>query len=517
MEIDMRRRTLLELAMAAALAPAAARAQAGAGGETLTIGMIRDLQGALDPTTRLSTPEANVLKAVCPGLIAFKPSSFEWQLALAKSIGLEGDTTIGFELAPGHQFTDGFGEVTAEDVKFSFERFRQKDATGKLPTYAADWEALDTVEVTGKYTGKIRLKSPSPMLWTTVLPDASGCIISRKALEQGAYRTDKPPVRVIGAGSYTFAEWTPNQRTVLRANPDWKGAPAAFKEIVLRPIRDPKTTELALRSNELQFAAVDPQNRMAVAKVAGTKVLSHDSINMVWLGINVEKKPFDNPRVRQAIRAAIDVNQVVEGGWNASAAPAAGPIAPGLLGYWEDAPKPGRDVAAARMLLQDAGLMGLSARLTLLNVPAYTNAAVIIQSQLEDAGMKIDLDVQDSGSFWSAGGGQRGHDLELSLQRFGGKADPAFQMQWFVSGQIGEWNWERWSDPEFDRLVHDAAATNDTALREKLYIEAQQRMEQSAAFIWLTHETWSYGFRDWLKPAVLPNGDDMSLGLFTRV
>lgn len=513
----MRRRTLLEFAAAAAaLAPLGAGAQTAAGGGTLTIGTTRDLQGALDPLTRLSSPEGNVLKAVCPGLIEFKPASFEWQLALAKSIGQEGDNTIAFELAPGHQFTEGFGEVTAEDVKFSFERFRQKDANGKLGAYAADWEPLDIVEVTGKYTGKIRLKAPSPMLWTTVLPDTSGCIISRKALEQGAYRTDKPPVRVIGAGPYTFAEWVPNQRTVLRANPDWKGATVPFREIVLRPIRDAKTAELALRSNELQFSVVDPQNRMAIGKVADTKVLSHDGINMVWLGINVEKKPFNDLRVRQAIREAIDVNQVVEGGWNASASRADGPLAPGLVGYWADAPKYGRDVAKARRLLQDAGLMGLSARLTLLNMPSYTNAAVVIQSQLEEAGMKIDLDVQDSGSFWSAGGGERGRDLELSLQRFGGKADPAFQMQWFVSAQIGQWNWERWNDPEFDMLVHEAGATNDPAMREKLYIQAQQRMDASSAFIWLTHETWSYGFRDWLKPAVLPNGDDMSLGSFTR-
>ncbi len=510
----MRRRTLLEFAAAAAVIPIGVRAQGNPG--TLTISMSRDLQGALDPANRLGSVEANILKAVCPGLIAFKPSSFEWQLALAKTIGLEGETAIAFELVPGHQFTDGFGEVTAEDVKFSYERFREKNAAGKLPTYAADWEALDTVEVTGKYTGKIRLKSASPMLWATVLPDASGCIISRRAMEQGAYRTDKPPVRVIGAGPYSFVEWAPNQRTVLRANPDWKGPAVTFREIVLRPIRDRKTAELALQSDELQFAAIDPQNRMSVAKARATKVLSHDSINMVWLGINTQKKPFDDLRVRQAIRAAIDVSQVVEGGWNASATRADGPLAPGLVGAWKDAPKRGRDVALARRLLQDAGLMGLSARLTLLNMPAYTNAAVVIQSQLEDAGMKIDLDVQDSGSFWSAGGGDRGKELELSLQRFGGKADPAFQMQWFVSAQIGEWNWERWNDPEFDRLVHDAAATNDTAAREKLYIQAQQRMDASAAFVWLTHETWSYGFRDWLNPAVLPNGDDLSLGSFTR-
>jgi peptide/nickel transport system substrate-binding protein len=509
----MRRRTLLQLAAASAFAPVPALAE---GTDTVTLGMSRDLQGALDPTTRLSAVEANILKAVCPGLIAFKPNSFDWQLALAKSITPKGDTLIEFELEPGHMFHDGFGEVTADDVKFSFERFRVPGANGKLPAYAADWLALDGVDVTGQYAGRIKLKGPAPMLWRTVLPDASGCIISKKALDAGAYRTDQQPVRVIGAGAYTFAQWTPNQRVVLRANPDWKGNKPAFGEMTLRPIRDPKTAELALRADELQFTAIDPRNFDSIGKVAHTDTRKNDSINMIWIGINVEKKPFDDIRVRQAIAAAIDVDQVIEGAWNGTVGRAEAPLAPGLLGYWKDAPKRARDVAAAKQLLQQAGVSGLSAKLTLLNQPAYQNAGVIAQALAAEAGIKIVLDVQEGGTFWSAGNGAAGENLELSLQRFGGKADPAFNMQWFTSAQVGEWNWQRVRDPAFDKLVSDAASTDDDAKRQDLYVQAQKRMDDSAAYIWLTHEAYALGYRDWLKPAVSPNGDDMMLDRFAR-
>ncbi|MBV9813965.1 MAG: ABC transporter substrate-binding protein, partial [Acetobacteraceae bacterium] len=454
----MRRRTLLQLGAAALFAPAPVLAQEG---DAVTLGIPRDIQGALDPTTRLSSIEANLLKVVCPGLIRFKPNSFAWEPALAKSIEPQGDTVIAFELAPGHQFTDGFGEVTADDVKFSFERFRKPGPDGKLPSYADDWQTLDSVEVTGKYTGRIKLKAPAPMLWTTVLPDASGCIISSRALDAGAYRTDKQPVRMIGAGPYVFAGWTPNERVSLQANAQWPGPRPAFREITLRPIRDSKTAELALRANELQFTAIDPRNADAVGKAAGTHVLKHDSINMVWIGINVDKKPFDDPRVRQAIAAAIDVDQVIEGAWNGTVSRADGPLAPGLVGHWADAPKRKRDVAAAKQLLQQAGASGLTARLTLLNKPEYQAAGVIVQALAAEAGIKIALDVQDGGSFWSAGNGDAGKNLELSLQRFGGKADPAFNMQWFTASQIGVWNWQRWNDPDFDKLVSQAAATDD--------------------------------------------------------
>ena len=512
----VQRRMLLAFG-AAALLPSGLHAQpAESSPDTVTLAIARDIQGALDPATRLSSLEANILRAVCPGLIAFKAGSFDWEPALAREIRQESPTVITFELQPDRRFQDGFGPLTAEDVKFSFERFRRPGPDGKLPTYAADWSALDHVEVTGPLSGRIVLKSPAPMLWTTVLPDASGCIISRRAMEQGAYRTDRQPVRVIGAGPFRFAEWTPNRQVVLQADPAWPGPKPGFARIVLRPVRDSRTAELALRADELQFSEIDAQDLAIVAKYKGTRAVKHDAINMVWVGMNVQHKPLDDPRVRQAIRAAIDVDQVIEGGWGGTVSRADAPIAPGLLGAWPQAPHRACDLAAAKSLLGQAGAQQLQLRLTLLNTPEYQNAGVVLQAQLADAGIRLDLDVRDGGAFWSAGNGEAGKELELALQRFGGKADPAFNLQWFTAAQIGVWNWQRWRDPEFDRLTAEAAQTDDTAARARLYIAAQQRMDESAAYVWLTHEAHAFGYRDWLRPAVLPNGDDMSLDRFAR-
>ena len=62
-------------------------------------------------------------------------------------------------------FHGGYGEMTAEDVKFSYERFITPAADGSKPAYADDWGALDKVEVTGKYTGRILFKNPAPAIW----------------------------------------------------------------------------------------------------------------------------------------------------------------------------------------------------------------------------------------------------------------------------------------------------------------------------------------------------------------
>jgi peptide/nickel transport system substrate-binding protein len=489
-------------------------AQQGRSSITLAIG--RDIQGLLTPAERVSALEGNIIRTVCQGLIRFKPGTFDWELSAAKVLEPVGDTAIAFELNPGLMFHGGYGEMTADDVKFSFELFGRKGPDGKSATYAQDWAALDHVEVTGKYTGRIVLKSPAPQLWLVVLPDNSGLIISKKAWEAGCYRSDRQPVAVIGTGAYTLAEWVPNQRVVLKANPGWTGAKPTFAQIVLQPVRDPKTAELALRADEVQFTVLEPADAAAIEREKDTRLLRQDSINYVWIGLNVEKPPFDDPKVRQALKLAIDVEQVLAGAYNGTVKPAYALMAPGLLGYWADAPKPKPDPDAARKLLAEAGHPnGFKCTLTLMNRPTYQAIGQIVQALLADIGVQLDLQVLDAAAYYAVGNGDAGKTLDMALQRFGGKADPAFQTQWFVASQIGTWNWQRWNDPAFDGLSAKAASTNDKAERDRLYIEAQKRMEQSGAFIWLTHEANIFAFRPWLKPAVLPNGDDMLYDRFT--
>ena len=510
---DFSRRQILGAAATTAILGAAGfpfpvLAQQGRSSVTLAIG--RDIQGPLTPADRVGAIEGNIMRTVCQGLIRFKPGSFEWELSAAKSLTQVNDTTIEFDLNPGALFHGGYGEMTADDVKFSFELFGKTGADGKPAGYAKDWATLDHVEVTGKYTGKILLKSAAPQLWLVVLPDNSGLIISKKAYEAGCYRSDQQPIKLIGTGAYMLAEWVPNQRIVLKTNPDWKGAKPGFPEIVLQPVRDPKTAELALAADELQFTPLEPADAAEIEKAKDTKVLRQDSINYVWIGLNLEKAPFDNPKVRQALKLAIDVDQVLAGAYNGTVKPAYALMAPGLLGYWADAPKPKPDAAAAKRLLAEAGHPnGFKCTLTLMNKPTFQAIGQIVQALLGEVGVQVDLQVLDAGAYYAVGKGDAGKNLDMALQRFGGKADPAFQTQWFVASQIGTWNWQRWNDPPFDEASTKAASTNDKAERNRLYIAAQQRMEASGAFIWLTHEANIFAFRPWLTPAVLPNGDDM--------
>jgi peptide/nickel transport system substrate-binding protein len=475
-----------------------------AGHERVVARIERDIQN-LDPANRIGAVEGNILRAVQPRLAKFKPGVFEWEPDSAEKLEQVDDKTITFTLKKGIKWEKGYGEVTAEDVKFSFERFNP--AEGEKPTYAKDWGALDHVEVTDTYSGKIILKNPAPALWVIALADVSGCIVCKKAWGELG---DKLKTSSVGAGPYTLAEWKPNESVTLRANPDYSGPAPAVKEIVLRPIQEPKTAQLAFRSDELHFTKLDdPAAADALKDDASADIIKQPSINYVWIGMNVEKKPLDDIRVRQAIRLAIDVDQVILAGYNGTVTRANALLAPGLLGHWDDAPVYQRDLEGAKKLLADAGISGgLDLRLTLLNQSQYVTAAQVAQANLAEAGINLKLEVLDGGSFWSMGEGDAGKNLELSLQQFGGKADPSFQTQWFVSEQIGEWNWQRWSNADFDKLNAEAESTTDEAKRKELYIQLQKLMDDSAAYVWLTHEVNIFATKKWLKPAILPNGDD---------
>jgi peptide/nickel transport system substrate-binding protein len=516
LKTTINRRTILKGGVALGFAglpfaaPEFAFAQAG---RSVTVRIDRDIQN-MDPASRIGVVEGNILRATMRGLTQFAPGSFEVVLDAAETMTQVDETTIDFTLRPGIMFHQGYGEMTAEDVKFSFERFNAPAEGEDPPTYSADWAALDRVEVTGTHSGRLILKNAAPAIWLIALSDISGCIVSKRAFE--ALGSERMKTTVVGSGPYEMTAWAPNSSITLTADPAYTGDAPMFPEIVLLPIQEPQTAQLAFRSDEVHFTSLDnPAAARALAATPGTEIIQRDSINYVWIGMNVEKAPLDDLRVRQAIRLALNVDEILLAGWDGAVGRANALMAPGLLGHWDAAPVYQPDLDAARALLAESGHGGgLALRLTLLNTPVFQTAGLVAQAQLAQVGITLELEVLDGGTYWSMGEGEAGENLELSIQRFGGKADPSFQTQWFVADQIGSWNWQRWSSPEFDRMNAVANSTADEAVRAQTYVQMQELMDQSSAYIWLTHEVNLFATKDWLAPATLPNGDDWQYSHF---
>lgn len=510
------RRTTLKLGAGAAAGaailgfPSVARAAR----DRIVVRQDRDIQ-VLDPAFRIGAAEGNIISACCQRLASFRPGSLDYVPDAAESIKQVSDTLIEFTLKPGQTFTDGYGELTAEDVKFSFERFGVVQKDGKKSSYASDWGALKEVEITGKYSGKIHLKNPAPAIWRTAICDTSGNLLSAKA---GAALGDKITSQLVGSGPYRIAKWEPNRQLVLAINPDYKGAKPHFKEVVIRPIQESKTAEIALRAKEIDFTRLeDPVAADTISKEAGLKVIEMPGMRYLWIGLNVEKAPLDNLKVRQGMRLGVDVDAALAAAYGGKVKRANAMLQPSLVGYWKDAPVRKRDVAAAKKLLAEAGLAsGFKTRLTVLNQAAYKTMAQVVQAHLAEIGVTVEIEALDGGSYWNSGKGDIGKNLDMSMQLFSAKMDPSFTSQWFVSEQVGVWNWQRWANPEYDSLHKLAASTVDEAERAKAMVRAQQLMDELAAFIWLTYDSNVFGAAAWAKPAILPNGTDWQFWNFAE-
>ncbi|MEM8655248.1 MAG: ABC transporter substrate-binding protein, partial [Pseudomonadota bacterium] len=380
---DVSRRSVLAGASALGAASLAFPNMAiSADGTVLTVRSYSDLQ-VLDPAFWLSLPEADIIKSIFAPLVDnVAGDEWGWRPVAVSSIEQLDDLTVAFTLRDNIGFTDGYGQMTAEDVKFSIERI--VDPANESP-YAGDWSALKEVEVKDKLSGLIHLKNKFVPLWTTTLPTAASCVVSRKAVEElgGKIGTEA----VAQSGPYLLSEWVPKQKTVLKRNPDWAYEPGGFEEIHILPIEDPATAELGFEAGDLDYTwtAVSSLPRLKENPPAGSVVEEKPSLAYVWLGINQDNEALKDVRIRRAIQHAIDRETVVDAAYFGAASVANGIIAPGLPGN-RDGVTYDYDPDKARALLEEAGATNLFVTLDILNQSERLTAAQVIQANLADVG-----------------------------------------------------------------------------------------------------------------------------------
>ena len=247
--INMTRRGVLAGAGALGLASLIySTKRSRAAGSILKVRSYSDIQ-TLDPAFRLAAPEGDITNVIFAGLVVATPGdSWGWKPMAVEKIEQLDPLTVAFKLRDNIGFTDGFGQMTAEDVKFSIERIA--DPANKSP-YAGDWATLKEVEVKDKLSGIIHLKEAFAPLWTSTLPTPSSTILSKRAVTEAGGKLGVKPV--AQSGPYLLKEWSPKQRTVLVRNPDWKYEQGGYDEIHVHPIEDEKTAELGYEAGDLDY------------------------------------------------------------------------------------------------------------------------------------------------------------------------------------------------------------------------------------------------------------------------
>ena len=461
----------------------------------------------LDPGWRLGTPDDDIMRSIWQGLIGVKPGNeWGWEKQLASEIVQESPTRIRFEMRKGVQWSDGFGEVNADDVKFSYERIANPD--NKMG-YKTDWEKLDKVEVTGSHSGVIILKEPFQPLWTSTLPAGSGLVLPKKAMEaKGLTKilTDVPAVN----GPYRIKTMEPRRIVVLERNPLWQGEKPAYDEIHYIVILDANAGEIAYEAGEIDVAGLPIASvaRLQKKMPPKSKLIVKPSLAYWWLGMQSEEGPFKDIRVRQAVQYGIDVDMVLDAAFFGVATRSTGIIAPGIMGHRSKNLIEKMDLDRAKKLLAEAGFPnGFKTDIGVRNSAEFVNAAQAVAASLAKIGIQADVRPFDGGAQKALAGDKNGKWKEMGLHivRFSMQPDPSWATAWFVSEQVGEWNWERFRNPEFDKLHQTLTSELDDKKRAEGYIRMQDLMEQSGSYVFLTHAVNAIIHRDTVEPALSPD------------
>ena len=317
---------------------------------------------------------------------------------------------------------------------------------------------------------------------------------------------------VATSGPYMHKSWEPKQKSTLVRNPGWQGKKPAFDEIQIFHIDDEKSAEIAYEAGELDFTRVSlgSLERLKSAPPENSTLAEFPSLYYVWVGMNLDNEKLKNKKLRQAIQHAIDVPSIMEAAYFGVAKPSNGIIAPGLAGHRPSSMiPPAADFAKAQQLLEESGETNVSLTLDILNKQANVTTAQIIQATLGQIGIKVEINLHEGATFWTLGdenSGDSWKNVELILNRYSMTPDPYYATAWFTTEQVGVWNWERFRSAEFDKLHADAQGELDNEKRAAMYRRAQDLMEESGAYRFLTHEASPVIHRNSVVPALRPDG-----------
>ena len=430
-------------------------------------------------------------------LLKYKPGSSELVPDAAEEVDVSEDgKIITFKLKEGIQFHKGYGEMTAEDVKFSFERIIDPDQNSE---YVADWQTLERVEVTGRYTGKIILKDALASLLVTTIPFTPGSIVSKEAYEEMGNKFATNP---IGSGPYYLEKWEPEQVLVLKRFEEYFDEKPNIDKIELYPLVDKNISEMNFDKGDLDVTEIslDSIDRYKAESDVDVHILS--ALKYGFIGFNHKYPPFDNINVRKALRYAIDVDMIIDGAYNGVPERANAMIAPGILGYWEDAPQYNVNLEKARNLLDEAGYPdGFEVEMVTTSNPLYMNICQIAKENLRKIGVEVNIKIIET-SAWYEYVGKESHPI-MFFETFSLTLDPGYWVEWFTTDQVGKWNFLKWSNSRYDELADEAAIMMDLEKREEMYIEMQKIMDEEAAIIWLTNGAKAYVSNERVKPVFL--------------
>ena len=444
-------------------------------GGTLKVAFQNEWAG-LDPHTVSSYSSYQILNNVLEGL-TFYDNNLNLVPWLAESWEQSEDgLTWTFHLREGVMFTNG-REMTAEDVKWSFERLIDP-ATG-AGNAARVGPPETQIEVIDDYTVAITHPEPFGIFPQSIGFDKSTGIVAKESVNE-----DGIIVEPIGTGPFQISEVEGTTRMVLTKNEDyWQEGLPYLDAIEITPIPDDTVRETALLSGDVDWVlSIAPQNYESLEANPDVVVSTAPQLSYDYMGINLTREPFTDVRVRQAIALALDREEIAAAGYFGLAETIEGPTGPGSPWYFDYAPY-GQDVERAKELLAEAGYPD-GFEMELLPTVQYgetVRAAQVIQQQLAAIGITASINAPEW-SQWLELEGNFNYDAYICNWNGLIDADQYYYLQ-HKSDQV--FNFTGYDNPEFDELVTEARSTSDFDERYQIYQDLNQILVDDAPYIYM--------------------------------
>lgn len=395
-------------------------------------------------------------------------------------------------------------DMNADDVVFSWNRMADdgnpfhKMTAGQTFAYFDDMgmkNIVDKVEKLDDYTVRYTLKRPeAPFIADMAMDFAS--ILSKEYFDsmQKKGTPNAADVLPIGTGPFEFVSYQKDATIRYKAFDKYWGGRPKIDNLVFSITRDATTRYAKLKTGECQAMAFPkPADLAEMKKDPAIDVQQKEGLNIGYIAFNVEKKPFDQKLVRQALNMAVDKEAILKAVYQGQGQVAKNPIPPILWSYNDAVKDYPYDPAKAKAMLAQAGYPnGFEIDLWYLPVtrpynPDGKRMAELVQADWAKIGVKANLLTYEWAEYR-----KRSKTGEQQAMMFGWSGDNGDPDNFFVpllgcEAVKGGGNVARWCDKRYEDLVVKAAQTPDKAARAKLYAEAQVIFKEEAPWITIAH------------------------------
>jgi peptide/nickel transport system substrate-binding protein len=388
------------------------------------------------------------------------------------------DMSVTFKLRKNAKFHDGT-PVTAKDVKWSLDR---AVSVGGFPTFQMSAGSLTKPEqfvVIDDYTVRVdflkkdRLTVPDLAVIVPCIVNSE--LVKKNASEKDPWGLEFTKQQTAGSGAYKVTKWTAGTEVIMERNDDWACGPLPkIKRVIWRMVPQAGNRRALLERGDADISYELPNKDFQEMKANGKlNVVSLPFSNGIqYIGMNVTKPPFDNPKVRQAVAYALPYQKIVDAVMFGLANPMFGAAQDKPTEVaWPQPHKYNTDMDKAKALLAEAGYPnGFETTLSFdLNFAGVNEPlCVLVQESLGQIGIKTTIN-KVPGANWRTELNKK--EMPLYTNVFSGWLDyPEYFFYWCYHGNNSVFNTMSYKSPEMDSLIdgaRNAAATGDTATYDK--------------------------------------------------